>query len=50
MTKTDPVPEILCLKKLKSMGYVQNNSNVYCNTPSSETFILLTPQRFFLIW
>jgi hypothetical protein len=41
MTETDPFSEELCLKKLKIMDNVQNNSDVYCNTPSSETHKLI---------
>jgi hypothetical protein len=42
MTDTDAFSKMLCLKNLKIMYNVQNNSHVYCNTPLSEAFRLLT--------
>jgi hypothetical protein len=42
MTETDPVSEMLYLKKSKTMDCVLNRSHVYCYTPSSETF---TPKQ-----
>jgi hypothetical protein len=36
MTGTDPVSETSCVRKLKTVGCVWNNSHVFCYTPSTE--------------